>query len=310
MTNDTSAVLKSIGLGKCYHTGLAGKTVTVLDSVDLTIYRGEIFGILGANGAGKSTTLRIFAGLIRPTSGQAWLFDHPIDDPMIRAKIGFLPDVPTFQDYLTAKESLMLSGRLAGLPPTVLRSRVDYVLSTVGLSTVRHRRLVTFSKGMLQRMGLAQALVHDPELMIFDEPMSGLDPMGRVDVRDLMLQLKQAGKTIIFSSHLLQDVELLCDRIGVLLNGRMLVQANRQELRRASRSGPVDLVLEGLADESIVELRCMSTAFFLDADRVLATLPDSTPLDAVFELVLRDNARVISLQPRANLLEPLLGRAG
>jgi len=159
-------------------------------------------------------------------------------------------------------------------------------------------------------MGLAQALVHDPELMIFDEPMSGLDPMGRVDVRDLMLQLKQAGKTIIFSSHLLQDVELLCDRIGVLLNGRMLVQANRQELRRASRSGPVDLVLEGLADESIVELRCMSTAFFLDADRVLATLPDSTPLDAVFELVLRDNARVISLQPRANLLEPLLGRAG
>ena len=188
MTNEYSPVLKSIGLGKCYHTGLAGKTVTVLDSVDLTIYRGEIFGILGANGAGKSTTLRILAGLIRPTSGQAWLFDHPIDDPMIRVKVGFLPDVPTFQDYLTAEESLMLSGRQAGLPPTLLRSRVDDVFSTVGLSTVRHRRLVTFSKGMLQRMGLAQALVHDPELMIFDEPMSGLDPMGRADVRDLMLR--------------------------------------------------------------------------------------------------------------------------
>jgi len=135
---------------------------------------------------------------------------------MIRAKIVFLPDVLTFQNYLTTEENLMLCGRLAWLPLTLLRSRSDYVFWTVGLSSVRHRRLVTFLTCMLQRMGLAQALVHDPELLIFAEPMSGLDPMGGADVRDLMLQLNQAGKTIIFSSHLTQDVELLCDRMGYL----------------------------------------------------------------------------------------------
>jgi ABC-2 type transport system ATP-binding protein len=310
MTTGGSPVVKTLGLRKCYHTGLGGKSVTVLDSVDLTIYRGEIFGILGANGAGKSTTLKVLAGLIRPTDGQAWLFDHPIDDPQTRARIGFLPDVPAFQDYLTAEESLMLSGRLAGLPPVLLRSRVGYVLSTLGLSTVRQRRLAAFSKGMLQRMGLAQALIHDPDLLLFDEPMSGLDPMGRADVRDLILRLKQAGKTIIFSSHLLHDVELLCDRTGLLTSGRLVVQESRQELILASRSGPVDLVLEGLSEESLIELRCMSIAFFPDADRVLATLADSTYVDAILDLVRRDNARLVSLQPRANLLEPLLGHVG
>jgi ABC-2 type transport system ATP-binding protein len=245
--------------------------------------------------------------MIRPTYGEAWLFDHPFDDPTIRAKIGFLPDVPAFQEYLTAEESLMLSGRMAGLSPVLLRSRVDQLFCTLGLSTVRHRRLAAFSKGMLQRMGLAQALVHDPELILFDEPMSGLDPMGRADVRDLILQLKQAGKTIIFSSHLLHDVEVLCDRIGLLRKGRLEVQGDRQALTTASRSGPVDLVLEGLTEASMAELRCMSIAFFPDADRVLATLSNSMSLDVVFELVRRDNARLISLQPRANLLEPLLG---
>ena len=310
MNDGGRPVLKTLGLGKCYHSGLAAKITTVLESVDLTIYGGEVFGILGANGAGKSTTLKILAGLIRPTYGQAWLFDQPIDDPQSRAKIGFLPDIPAFQDYLTAEESLLLSGRLAGLSPTLLRSRVDHVLSTLGLSAVRQRRLAAFSKGMLQRMGLAQALVHDPEVIIFDEPMSGLDPMGRADVRDLILELKRSGKTIVFSSHLLHDVELLCDRIGLLRNGRLEIQGNRQELTRASRSGPVDLVLEGLGEESMEELRGMSIAFFPETDRVLATLADSTLLDVVFEFVRRDHARLVSLQPRTNLLEPLLGRAG
>jgi ABC-2 type transport system ATP-binding protein len=310
MNHGRTPVLKMLGLRKTYHTGFAGKAVIVLESVDLTIYRGEIFGILGANGAGKSTTLRIVAGLVRPTDGQAWLFDHQIDDPRVRARIGFLPDLPAFQDYLTAEESLLLSGRLAGLPPVLLRNRVDYVLSTLGLSAVRRRRLAAFSKGMLQRMGLAQALIHDPDLLLFDEPMSGLDPMGRADVRDLILKLKQAGKTIVFSSHLLQDVELLCDRIGVLKNGRLVVQESRQEFNRASRSGPVDLVLEGLAEGSLVELRCMSIAFFQDDDRAFATLADPTCLEAVLDLVRHDNARLVSLQPRANVLEPLVGHSG
>jgi ABC-2 type transport system ATP-binding protein len=309
MSNGDRPVLETVELGKCYHSGVAGKTVTVLDSVDLTIFRGEVFGILGANGAGKSTTLKILAGLIRPTCGQAWLFDHPIDDPSIRAKIGFMPDVPAFQEYLTAEESLMLSGRLAGLSGMLLRDRIDHLFSTLGLSGVRHRRLAAFSKGMLQRMGLAQALVHDPELILFDEPMSGLDPMGRADVRDLILKLKQAGKTIIFCSHLLHDVELLSDRVGLLRKGRLEVQGNRQELRKASHSGAVDVVLEGLADESMAALRSMSVTFFSDADRVLATFAGSTSLEVVFELIRRDHARLVSLQPRPNLLEPLLGRA-
>jgi ABC-2 type transport system ATP-binding protein len=307
MNNRSTPVLETIGLRKSYCPGVAAKTVTVLESINLTIYRGEVFGILGANGAGKSTTLRILAGLIRPTHGQAWLFDHPVNDPRVRIKIGFLPDIPAFQDYLTAEESLKFSARLAGLRRRDLRSRVDHLLSTFGLDAVRHRRLGTYSKGMLQRMGLAQALIHDPELIILDEPMSGLDPVGRADVRDLILRLKQAGKTIVFSSHLLHDVGILCDRIGVLTAGRLTVQGDQQELRRASRSGPVDLVLEGLGDESIAELRFMSTTFFVDADRVLATLADAAALEVVLELVRRDHARLVSLQPRANHLRSLVG---
>jgi len=310
MNTGRGPALEAIGLGKSYCSGLTGKPVTVLESVDVTIDRGEVFGILGANGAGKSTTLKILAGLVRPTHGRAWLFDHPIDDPNIHRRMGFLPDMPAFQDYLTAEESLMLSGRLAGLPHKVLCSRVDHLFATFGLDGVRRKRLATYSKGMLQRMGLAQALIHDPELILLDEPMSGLDPMGRADVRDLILQLKQAGKTIVFSSHLLQDVELLCDRIGVLTKGRLMIQENRQELKKVTRCGPVDLVLEGLGHESLAELRFMSTVVCLDADRVLVTLADATSLGAVFDLMRRDDARLVSLQPRANLLEPLVGQAG
>lgn len=308
MNNGCDLVIQTIGLGKSYCSGIGSKTVMVLDSVDLVVYRGEIFGILGANGAGKSTTLKILAGLVRPTHGEAWLFDHSSDDPEVRRRTGFLPDMPAFQEYLTAEESLVFSGRLAGLPYSTVCHRVDQVFSTVGLDAVRHRRLGTYSKGMLQRMGLAQTLIHDPDLIILDEPMSGLDPMGRADVRDLLLQLKQAGKTILLSSHLLHDVELLCDRIGVLDKGRLVVKNSRQELTKTSRSRPVDLVLEGLGDKSIAEVRFMSTAFFLETDRVVATLAHASSVEAVLELVRRDKARIVSLQPRASL-ETLLTEA-
>jgi len=214
--SDADIVLNISDLKKAFRKGFWGTPHTALAGVDLTVTRGEIFGILGANGAGKSTTFRIIAGMIAPTSGEVRLFGRPAADPESRRRVGYLPDSPAFYEFLTARESLCLCARLSDVPNAGIEGRIGELLELVGLPHARDQRLRTFSKGMLQRLGIAQALVHDPSLLLLDEPMAGLDPLGRNDVCGILLQLKRNGKTIVFSSHLLQDFELLCDRVGIL----------------------------------------------------------------------------------------------
>ena len=216
-----SAVIEISGLVKSFkgHLGL-GRKVAV-SGLDLSVGRGEIFGLLGPNGAGKTTTLKAMIGLLRPDAGSVRLFGRPPSDVSARARIGFLPENPYFYDYLTAPEFLDFYGRLHGFGRAERRRRVEATLERVGLDAGRSQALRKFSKGMVQRLGLAQAILHDPDLVILDEPMSGLDPIGRRDVRDLILELREAGKTVFFSSHILQDAELICDRVGIVVEGRL-----------------------------------------------------------------------------------------
>jgi ABC-2 type transport system ATP-binding protein len=234
---------------------LRTRRVEALVDLDLEVRAGEIFGFVGPNGAGKTTTLKILAGLLKPTSGHATLFGRRVTDPAAKRRMGFLPENPYFYDYLRPEEFLDFCGRLFGLPAAARRRRVDELLDLVGLEFARGRMLRRFSKGMLQRIGLAQALVNDPDLVVLDEPMSGLDPIGRKEVRDLIARLRDRGKTVFFSSHILSDVELLCDRVALVVGGR---------LRGMGR-------IDELLDPQVLETQVVATG--LSADALRARLP-------------------------------------
>ncbi len=202
----------------------------VLHSVSFEVRKGEIFGFLGPNGSGKSTTIKILFQIVFPNSGSAELFGEPIGRIDAKRRIGFLPENPYFYDYLTSTQFLEFHGRLSGMDSPRLAKRIPEVLEMVGMKGTEHMYLRGFSKGMLQRIGIAQAIVHDPELVILDEPMTGLDPLGRKEVRDLMVQLKDQGKTVFFSTHILSDVEALCHRVAILNKGHLLSCGTLSEL--------------------------------------------------------------------------------
>jgi len=226
-------VLEARGLSKSYRTGhiIQGRRPALQD-LDLTLLRGEILGYVGPNGAGKTTTLKLITGLLRPDSGEATILGEPLASRAWRHRVGYLPESPYLYDYLTPTEYLDYVGRLFGLPRDRRRERTRELIALVGLERSAGLSMRRFSKGMLQRAGLAQALVNDPELLILDEPMSGLDPIGRRLVRDLILELRRAGKTVLFSTHILSDAETLCDRVAVLRGGRLLKVGPLGELLR------------------------------------------------------------------------------
>src|SRR5246127_2809382 len=197
------------------------KKRTSLEDLTMHVEAGEVFGFLGPNGAGKSTTIKLLVGLIFPTAGTARILGKSINDVSMHQDIGYLPEQPYFYDYLTAAELLDYFARIHGLSAQDRKVHVDRMLTKVGLETARKIQLRKYSKGMLQRVGLAQAILHDPKVVILDEPMSGLDPVGRREVRDIILELKQAGKTVLFSTHILSDAEMLCDRVGVIVGGKL-----------------------------------------------------------------------------------------
>ena len=197
------------------------RTVTALSGISLQIPCGEIFGFLGPNGAGKSTTIKTLTGLIRATTGEAFLFEQPVTQPETRRRVGFLPENPVFYDFLTAREYLVFVGRSFAMEQNLLSRRIDEVLERVQLTSAADRQMRGYSKGMVQRLGLAQTLVHDPDLFILDEPMSGLDPLGRALVKEIIIDLKNQGKTVFFSTHITSDVEAVCDRVGVIVGGRI-----------------------------------------------------------------------------------------
>jgi ABC-2 type transport system ATP-binding protein len=217
-----SAAIEIENLTKDYPFGfLHLKRKTSLEGLTMSVEDGEVFGFLGPNGAGKSTTIKLLVGLIFPTAGTARILGKSIDNISMHADIGYLPEQPYFYDYLTAAELLDYFARFHDISTDERKARVDRMLKKVGLETARKIQLRKYSKGMLQRVGLAQAILHDPKVVILDEPMSGLDPVGRREVRDIILELKQAGKTVLFSTHILSDAEMLCDRVGVIVGGKL-----------------------------------------------------------------------------------------
>jgi ABC-2 type transport system ATP-binding protein len=218
----TAPAIETQNLTKEYpHGFLHLKRKTSLEGLTMQVQDGEVFGFLGPNGAGKSTTIKLLMGIIFPTTGSAQILGRPVSDVTMHRDIGYLPEQPYFYDYLTAGEVLDYFARFHGFSTTERNERVQKMLKRVGLETAGKIQLRKYSKGMLQRVGLAQAILHDPKLVILDEPMSGLDPVGRREVRDIILELKNAGKTILFSTHILSDAEMLCDRVGVIAGGKL-----------------------------------------------------------------------------------------
>src|SRR6202051_856875 len=241
------AAIEILDLEKSYQVGFWRKRAKVaLRPLRLTVEEGEVFGYLGPNGAGKTTTLKMLMGLVFPTAGTARILGREWTDREVKAHIGFLPEQPYFYDYLTAHELLDYYGQLSGVPAKNRKQRIDEVVHRVGLNDVTGVQLRKFSKGMLQRAGIAQAILHDPKVVFFDEPMSGLDPMGRREVRELMEQLKQEGKTVFFSTHILSDAEALCDRVAIINKGELRGVGAVAELT-AGVHGKVEIVWHGMS---------------------------------------------------------------
>jgi ABC-2 type transport system ATP-binding protein len=214
-------ILRTEGLAKTFEVGVRRRRVRAVDDLTLSVNEGEIFGFVGPNGAGKTTTIKMLMGLIFPTSGRAFIFDAPIPSKESKRRIGYLPEHPAWYEFLTGREALRFFARLSGVPAELQAGRCEELLALVGLTEAADRQIRKYSKGMQQRLGIAQALVADPAFVVLDEPMSGLDPVGRKEMRDVILDLKRRGKTVFFSTHILPDVEALCDRVGVIIGGRL-----------------------------------------------------------------------------------------
>ncbi len=292
-------ILEFDKVSKSYRTHLSVRRGWILRDLSFSLKRGEIFGYIGPNGAGKTTSIRLTLGILFPDAGSIRLFGEPAGRVRLKEKIGFLPENPYFYDYLTAEEFLDFFGRLLGMSGADRRRRIPELLDLVGLGNRADRQLRKFSKGMVQRIGLAQALLNEPELVILDEPMSGLDPMGRRQVRDIILDLKKQGKTVFFSSHILQDAEMICDRVGILDRGRLLsigplaeFLSQRVEFWEALVSG-CQVNLEDFQAE-LVSAK--------NGDR-LVRLHDEKRLEEFLREVQKRGGRLHSLQPQKATLE-------
>ena len=245
------------GITKSFPVPFQRRSVVAVQDLDLEVAPGQIYGLLGPNGSGKSTTLKIILGLVTPTRGRAEIFGQSSDKVASRESVGFLPENPYFYRFLTGEETLEFYGKLCGLRGANLKGRVDEVLSLVGLTNARKRRLAGYSKGMLQRIGLAQALIHEPALLVLDEPTAGVDPAGARDIRDLILDLKGRGITVLLSSHLLGQVQEICDRVGILANGRLVREGALRDLLGIENQ--TQLVLQDASPQFLAELEAYAT---------------------------------------------------
>ena len=344
-TSEKSSALavKIVGLTKVFKSGIRQRRTIALNSLTLEVKEGEILGYLGPNGAGKTTTFKILLGLIRPTEGEAWLLGRNIRDVISREGVGFLPEQPYFYDYLTAREFLDFYGQLYNLSKKERRRRVTELLELVGLQNVASTHLRKFSRGMLQRIGVAQALINEPQLIFLDEPMVSLDPIGRKQMRDIILRLKSEGKTVIYSSHILSDVEAICDRVAILSRGRLL-GVEQPDVLLGTGERLVEMNIEGLDEKGKMKIkRLTSNAAYLPraypegrgdfssenpwveceageptcrsprnlverGNRIIVNVPSEEIAQEVQKIVAQRGAKLISLIPRMESLEDVFIR--
>lgn len=269
----------------------------------LQVQQGEVFGFLGPNGAGKTTSIKMLLGLVAPTSGSATLLGAPLGDRAARARIGFLPEHFRFHDWLSAQEFLQLHARLYGMSAARLRERIDELLELVGLTPFRDKQLRTFSKGMLQRIGLAQALLNDPALVFLDEPTSGLDPVGRRLVRDIIADLKRRGTTIFLNSHLLSEVEITCDRVAFIKHGEVIRVSELKTLVNGATS--VTVRARGLTPQVLDGLGRWGKDLRADGNQITLTVADESALPAINRYLVAQNVEVYALTPQHLSLEDL-----
>jgi len=296
-----ATVLKIENLHKAFKVGFIPKKREILKGISFAVEAGEIFGYLGPNGAGKTTTLKCVLGLIFPDQGQVEIFGHPHLSLQAKERLGYLPEQPYFYDYLTAAEFLDFYARLFHLKKGEKEEKIASLLKLVGLERASHLQLRKFSRGMLQRIGLAQALINDPVLVFLDEPLGGLDPIGRKELRDVILRLKQEGKTIFLCSHILQDIEMICDRVAILVGGRVLSQGALDDLisekilyTEVTLSGVLASDLEGLGEP--VSAR---------SDRVMLKVFQEENIERLVTVVHNKKGKIHSLVPRTETLEDI-----
>jgi ABC-2 type transport system ATP-binding protein len=294
------AAVEILGLEKTYTVGFWRKKRKIgLKSLTLEVHEHEVFGFLGPNGAGKTTTLKLLMGLIFPTAGSARILGKDWRDPAARARIGFLPEQPYFYDHLTPRELLDYYGTLSGVSANDRRIRIPKLLERVGIADKANVQLRKFSKGMLQRVGIAQAVLHEPEVVFLDEPMSGLDPLGRREVREFIQDLNREGKTIFFSTHILSDAEALCNRVAVMNRGELRGVGVVAELVSQNRSR-VEVVWQGAS--AIPAIEAMGAEMNLAGDMVRATLDEARLPDAL-DVLKRGHLRLVSVNPVGGSLE-------
>jgi ABC-2 type transport system ATP-binding protein len=306
-TAPDSLAIKIESLVKTFRTGLRRKRTEALRGLNLEVARGEVFGFLGPNGAGKTTAIKILVGLLKQNSGQAYLFGRSIRDPQARRKVAYLPEMPDFYDYLNPVEFLKHCGQLSGLSNQQLAKKTPELLEKVGLNQGEKRPLRKFSKGMLQRVGIAQAMLTDPDLYILDEPMGGLDPLGRRWVKELILELGRAGKTIFFSSHILAEAEAVCDRVAFLQNGSLIAQGSLREVLQAY-GGSWEILIAGQNVNKDEKIMAMTSSARQVGEDILLSPAAEIEMKQLLEALLAKNYQVQSVNRHHVSLEEVFIR--
>jgi ABC-2 type transport system ATP-binding protein len=312
-----TAAIEVRGLRKVYREGLGGRAVTALDGIDFAVERGELFGLLGPNGAGKTTSVKILLGLTHATSGEASLLGLPARDPESRRRVGYLPEGHRFPGYLTARQTLSVFGRMSGVAPALLAARIPALLDSVKLSEWMDVKVKKFSKGMTQRLGLAAALVHEPEVLLLDEPTDGVDPVGRREIRDLLRGEAARGRAILLNSHLLSEIELTCDRVAVLRKGKVAAMGTVEELtKRGEQKNSLNvykLVASPLSEELFSDFRERGASPERVNGHVRVLARDAQHLNSLIDAARARGALLTELTPEKSSLEDVfvdLVRAG
>lgn len=296
-----AAAIEIQGLTKRFKSPLGGD-LTAVDSLDLDVQEGEIFGFLGPNGAGKTTTIKILLGLLYPTSGKAMVLGKPAGDIDVKQRISYLPESPYFYDYMTARELLKFYADLFKIRGETRKKRIDDLLERVGMSAAADKPLRQYSKGMLQRAGVAQALLNDPDLVFLDEPTSGLDPIAHADICNLILDLKAQGKTVFVSSHQLSDIEMIGDRVAILVSGKL---AMRGEVKELLTTKHVEVIADGVSDEIAAKVTPLADEFEIHAGRLTAYIQGADSINKAIDALVTSGASLVAVNPRRRTLEKL-----